>query len=125
MSLRDYLDFFHQAVEKIDDYGFAESIEIKEEIRAAKQAAIHAEIHLVDGSVLHVKVYADAKYRIEIISYAYQYQNADGQLIFRYDNARHKPELAFSDHKHLSDGSIVQSAMPNITDIVDAVIKCL
>jgi hypothetical protein len=28
MSLRDYLDSFHQAIGKIDDYGFAESIKI-------------------------------------------------------------------------------------------------
>ncbi len=36
MSLRDYLDSFHSAVGRIDDYGFAESIDINEEIRASK-----------------------------------------------------------------------------------------
>ena len=30
MSLREYLDFFHSAVGRIDDYGFAESIDINE-----------------------------------------------------------------------------------------------
>jgi len=42
MSLRDYLDSFHKAIGKIEDYGFAESIDIKEEIRPAKQAVINA-----------------------------------------------------------------------------------
>jgi hypothetical protein len=70
MSLRDHLDSFHRAIGKIDDYGFAESIDIKEEIRPAKQAVTNAKIDLVDGSVLHIRVYIDAKYKIEVISYA-------------------------------------------------------
>ena len=54
MSLRNYLKDFHQAVDKINDYGFAESIDIREEIRAAKQAVINANIVLVDGFVFPV-----------------------------------------------------------------------
>jgi hypothetical protein len=125
MSLRDYLDSFHQAIEKIDDYGFAEAIDIKEEIRPAKQSVINAKIVLVDGSVLQIRVYIDAKYKLEVVSYAYQYHDASGKLIFRYDNARHRPELGFKDHKHLNDGSMVFSSMPDISDVVDEVIKYL
>jgi hypothetical protein len=44
-------------------------------------------------------------------------------LIFRYDDARHKPELGLKDHKHLNDGTIVQSVIPDIADVVDEVIK--
>jgi len=124
MLLRDYLDSFHQAIGKIDDYGFTKSIDIKEEIRPAKQAVTNAKIDLIDGSVLHVRIYIDAKYKIEVIGYAYQYQGVKGKLIFRYDNARHKPESGFKDHKHLYDGSVVQqSSMPDISDVVDEVIK--
>jgi hypothetical protein len=61
MSLRDYLDSFHGAVEKIEDYGFSESIDINEEIRASKQVINKAKIVLVDGSVLQVREYIDAK----------------------------------------------------------------
>ena len=38
MSLHDYLELFRQAIEKVEDYGYAESIEINEEIRPNKQA---------------------------------------------------------------------------------------
>lgn len=123
MSLRNYLDSFHQAIGKIDDYGFAEATDIKEEIRPAKQAIINAKVYLIDGSVLHIRLYVDAKYKIEITSYAFQYNDTNGKLIFRYDNARHKPELGFKDHKHLHDGRIVQTIMPDIADVVDEVIK--
>jgi len=58
-----------------------------------------------------------------LFHYVYQYQDAKGKLIFRYDNARHKAELGFKDHKHLYDGSVVQSSLPDISDLVDEVIK--
>ena len=67
MSLRNYLDSFHQAIGKIDDYGFAESIDIKEEIRPAKQAVTNARIDLVDGSVLRIRVYIDANSSVRLI----------------------------------------------------------
>jgi len=46
MSLREYLAFFHSAVGKIDDYGFADSIDINVEIRVSKQVAINVIIAL-------------------------------------------------------------------------------
>ena len=123
MSLRDCLSSFHSAVGRIDDYGFAESIDINEEIRVSKQAVTKARIVLLDRSVLKIKEYLDAKYKIEKISYAYQYHDEEGNLIFRYDNARHRPDLGCINHKHLNDGSIVECAMPDISDVVDEVIE--
>ena len=125
MSQHEYLDSFHKVIAKIEAFGFAESIDIKEDIRAAKQLVIKAKIFLINGSVLQIKEYIDAKYKIEKISYAYQYQDEKGKLIFRYDNARHKPNLGFNDHKHLYNGSIVRSSMPDLSNIVDEVIKYL
>jgi hypothetical protein len=123
MSLHDYLDSFHSAESKIEDFGFSESIDTKIEIRPSKQAVIKARILLVDGSVLQVREYIDAKYKTEKISYAYHCQDKSGKLIFRYDNARHKPALGFIDHKHESDGSLVESTEPDIADVIDEVIS--
>jgi hypothetical protein len=105
MSLRNYLATFHEGIQKLEDYGYTESTEIREEIRPNKQAVIKGKIVLVDGSVLHIKEYIDAKYKIERVSYAYQYQDRDGELIFRYDNAVHRPALGYREHKHTKDGS--------------------
>ena len=57
MSLRDYLDSFHSAVSKIEDYGISESIDIKVEIRASKQAVNKARVVLVDSSILQIRKY--------------------------------------------------------------------
>lgn len=125
MSLRNYLDSFHRGIEKLEDYGYAESIDIREEIRASKQAIIKARIVLVDGSVLHIKEYVDVKYSIERVSYAYQYQDSDGKLIFRYDNAAHKPPLSFKEHKHTKNGVVIDAPLPDISVVIDEVIECL
>lgn len=83
MLLRNYLQLFRRGTEKLEDYGYAESIDIKEEIRPNKQAIIKARIVLVDSSVLHIKEYIDAKYKIEKVSYAYQYQALLSGIIFQ------------------------------------------
>lgn len=77
MSLRDHLVAFHRAVGRIDDFGFAESIDVREEMRAAKQAVVRSKVVLIDGSVLHIVEFIDAKYRVERINYAYQYQDKE------------------------------------------------
>jgi hypothetical protein len=121
MSLHDYLIQFRQTIERFDNYGCAESLEIKEEIRTNKLAVITVNVILVDGSQLHIKEYIDARYKLERISYAYHYQDSEGKCVFRYDNANHKPSLGFKDHKHTEDGKIIESPLPSISDLVDEV----
>jgi len=38
-------------------------------------------------------------------------------LLFRYDNAKHKPTLAFSEHKHCAE-DIIFAPAPNLQDVV-------
>ncbi len=103
---------------------FAESIVFQEEIRAGKQAIIKAEIVLVDGSCLIIREYIGSKYGIEKLSYAYQFQDREGNLIFRYDNAAHKPKLELADHRHSPDGIIIIEP-PKMAALVDEVLGYL
>jgi len=125
MSLRNYLASFHENIQKLEDYGYTESIEISEEIRPNKQTIINGKISFVNGSVLHIKEYIDTKYKIERLSYAYQYQNRGGELIFRYDNAVHRPALGYSEHKHMKDGVIIEACLPDISEVIDEMIECM
>jgi hypothetical protein len=74
---------------------------------------------LINGSVLYIKEYVDAKYAISRVTYAYQFHDHDGNLMFRYDNAVHKPALAFTAHKHNSDGTIEDVGLPDIFDLAE------
>jgi hypothetical protein len=125
MLLNEYLNRFRKGIQKIENYGYTDSVDIREEIRANKQAILNVKVVLINQSVLHIKEYLDAKYRINRVSYAYQYQDRTGQLIFRYDNAVHRPVLGFNEHKHSSDGTIYETALPDIFDFVDEVISHL
>jgi len=125
MELRDYIKRFRHGIERVENYGYTESVEIREEIRPHKQVVINAGIVFIDGSVLHIREYTEAKYKLKRISYAYQYQNKNGDLIFRYDNAPHKPALGFKEHKHTNDGAIAECDLPEISDIMDEIIKYL
>ena len=125
MTLNEYLAAFRQEIERLDTYGFAESIDFHEELRAGKQAIVKVEIGLMDGSVLIIREYIDAKYRIAKVSYAYQYQDRGGNLIFRYDNAAHKPALSSPAHKHISGGDIQLKAPPEISKLIEEVIGYL
>jgi hypothetical protein len=40
-------------------------------------------------------------------------------MIFRYDNAAHKPTLPFPNHKHLPDGTTIESAAPEFSVLID------
>jgi hypothetical protein len=47
MLLHKYFALFQKSIEKLENYGYTESIEIKEEIRPNKQAVIKTKIVLV------------------------------------------------------------------------------
>lgn len=49
--------------------------------------------------------------------YTYHYQNALHGLIFRYDNALHRPRLASPDHRHSADGIQLVPA-PALEDVL-------
>ena len=125
MLLNEYLDLFRKAMGKFENYGYADIVEIREEIRANKQAILIAKVVLIDNSILHVREYIDAKYGIDRVSYAYQYQDSKDQIIFRYDNAIHRPKLGFKDHRHSNDGQIYEADLPDLFELVDEVLSHL
>lgn len=52
------------------------------------------------------------------LRYAYHYQNESGEVIFRYDNAPHYPNiLTYPHHKHV--GSAVEPAqVPDLSEVL-------
>jgi hypothetical protein len=57
-------------------------------------------IILRDGSELHTREYVDEADR----KYSFHWQATDGELIIRWDNAPHHPELStHPDHKHIGE----------------------
>ena len=125
MSLHEYIRRLREGIHLLDKYGYTESIQIKEEIRPNKQAVVNAKVVLFNGSALYIKEYIDAKYKINRVAYANKFNDRNGNVMFRYDDAVHKPALGFSAHKHNSDGTIEDIGLPDIFNLVDEMIGYL
>ena len=125
MSLLSYLDQFRKALDKFEIFGLTEFVDFHQELRPGKLAIVNVKVVFINSTIFYIKAYINARYKIDILSYAFQYQKKDGQLIFRYDNAEHKPSLPSKEHKYMSNGSIIEASIPDIFDLVDEVIEHL
>jgi len=78
-----------------------------------------ARLRFPDGSLLQIhEALVPMGWRAGKVRYAYQYQDASGQLVFRYDNAAHHPEVAtHPDHKHTPAG-VEPASVPDLTDVL-------
>ncbi len=75
-------------------------------------------IRFKDGSVLHFTEFIDVVGEVtEKIMSTYPDQDKDQGMVFRYDNARHRPSLTFLNHKHVRD-TVLETSPP----VVEAVL---
>jgi hypothetical protein len=75
-----------------------------------------------DGSELHFNEFVDTTIHEPRVMYAYHYQDAGGALVFRYDNAAHRPSPSKSEHKHTPDG-VIPSEAPTLLRIIDEILQ--
>ena len=61
--------------------------------------------------------------QLEHLNYRYHFQDKQNNLVFRYDNTPHFPDLDnFPHHKHLSD-SIVSSQEPSVLRVIEEAVQ--
>jgi len=74
-----------------------------------------------DGSSLHFKEFVNTRLSNCKMMYSYHYQDVSNNLIFRYDNAAHKPTLPQAEHKHLPSGIELRQA-PKLIEVFDEIL---
>ncbi len=83
-----------------------------------------AEIVLIDDSILYVKDYLflDGKRK-----YSYHWQSVNGELLIRWDNAPHWPDIStLPHHRHIKDVSQVKASKEkNLKDVLNHIDKFL
>jgi hypothetical protein len=108
-------------VDRFEAADFVLDAQVTLETRPGEQGYVAGSIAFVDGSVLHFKEFLDAdRGTVEKLTYSYHYQNADDELIFRYDNARHRPLLPSLEHKHTPAG-VVETLAPTLDDVLSEI----
>jgi hypothetical protein len=90
--------------------------------RSAVRGLIAGILQFGNGSELHFREYIDMTRAEPKIMYAYHCQDADRNLIFRYDNATHKPALPQPEHKHTPLG-IEASPVPTLAEVLDQILR--
>lgn len=113
--------YFDQIKASIDQYAatvFVLGANVNFETRPGEQGYVAGSVTFVDASVLHFTEFLDAfKGTVDKLMYTYHYQNTGNQLIFRYDNARHRPLLRSPEHKHTL-GQVVETPAPTLDGVL-------
>lgn len=79
---------------------------------------LNLSIDFKNGSSLHCKEYLGLNQR----KYSFHWQNKNGDLIRRWDNAPHHPEIAtFPHHVHLPNGQILNSYDISIEEVMTVI----
>ncbi len=98
-----------------------------EEILTAERANLRIRLRFENGALLEINEALIVENGVlESLGYRYHLQRADNELIFRYDNTPHFPDLpSFPHHKHQSD-TVAASNKPDLLDVLqEAKANCL
>ncbi|OQY30361.1 MAG: hypothetical protein B6244_00440 [Candidatus Cloacimonetes bacterium 4572_55] len=118
MRIQAYFDRIKQTVDQFSTMAMMLDSTIQFEDRPGDQGYLNGTIRFVDGSALHFSEYIDAEEtQYNKVTYRYHYQDANNELIFRYDNAIHRPKLPYREHKHVS-AQISQADQPSLNDVL-------
>ncbi len=122
MLLSEYQHDLTAIVADLTETGLILSSELVVDFRTRNIGLVKGVLSFIDESTLYFKEYVDLRYALEKDMYSFHYQDTDGDLLFRYDNADHKPALAFADHKHINN-QIIPSGIPELREVLEEIIN--
>ncbi|WP_016951880.1 DUF6516 family protein [Anabaena sp. PCC 7108] len=122
MLLNNYQANIISVIQKYVNDGWILSFNFSVDARSTYVGFIQGNLEFLQGSHLFFKEYVDLQVSIDKLSYSFHYQDHENNLIFRYDNAKHKPDLGYTNHKHIKD-KIIPSEIPDIEQVILEIIR--
>jgi hypothetical protein len=116
----DYAGRIQAVINELIATGEAHLLELEVDARSQLRGHISGVLQFENGSELHFNEFVDVNNADPRLMYAYHYQDADKRLVFRYDNAMHRPSLPQLDHKHTARG-IELSTAPQLAEVLDEI----
>jgi len=104
--------------------GHATLVDLQMDQRSAVRGLINVRLRFEDDSELHVREFVDLTQVEPRVMYVYHFQEASGNLVFRYDDAAHRPRLPQVHHKHVPNGVRV-AATPALIDVLDEILTVI
>ncbi|HEX9925618.1 MAG TPA: DUF6516 family protein [Anaerolineae bacterium] len=102
-NFHDYAQTIEAVLNKTVASGEATLVNIQFDHRSSLRGFIAGLLHFFGGSELH-------------------FQDIVNNLIFRYDNAPHRPSLSQAEHKHTPTG-IEISPVPTLAQVIDEILR--
>jgi hypothetical protein len=94
--------YFQRLWETIDACPAVRSFNVTYDKRGSYEGFIRGEVYFADDSILHLREFVDVEFDADRLTYAYQYVDPTGKLVFRYDNTGHHKELNLPTYPHPS-----------------------
>ena len=116
-SFPEYARLIREALDTLLASGQAARADMDLDDRSAQRGYVTGRVVFSDHSELHFREFIDLTRTDPRVTYAYHYQDATNALIFRYDNARHRPALPRADHRH-SPADVRPSHAPTLYEVV-------
>ena len=115
MSHRNFLDYFEQIDTLLGSYPDAYTEQYNATILSDRRANLKLRLRFYFKYLLSIsEALVIVEDQITAIDYRYHFQDEQNNLIFRYDNTPHFPDLSsFPHHKHLPN-QVIASEQPNI-----------
>ncbi len=92
--------------------------------KSAEIVFISGKIEFRNNSILDFKEFIEGTEKgVEKYKYAYNYRK-ELYILFRYDNAPDPRSIkvkSFPNHKHLEDGSIIESGQVELSDVINEI----
>lgn len=112
-------EYLKNAREVIDSTPYVLSRSLDFEDRGGIALVLRGKLVFDDFSELHVREYVLSLDKAIKIAYSYHYQDGKANLIFRYDNSEHHPEVGtYPHHKHVSEGPPISSREVNLDEVI-------
>lgn len=111
--------YLHRLYDTIISRRYIEVEQLTFNNQSNRRGAIRGRLKFHDGSLLDFgEVTILQNSQIVKLRYAYHYQNASGEVIFRYDNAPHYPNLpTHPHHKHVGE-TVEPAQAPDLSEIL-------
>ena len=112
---RNFLDYFEQIDTLLGSYPDAYTEQYNATILSDRRANLKLRLRFYFKYLLSIsEALVIVEDQITAIDYRYHFQDEQNNLIFRYDNTPHFPDLSsFPHHKHLPN-QVIASEQPNI-----------
>ncbi len=116
-------DYFTELLRLVEDRSAVESHSLCFEKRTERTGYVRGELVFCDSKVLHIREFVDLDAPFPRLLYVYQFMDADGMMLFRYDNSGHHRDIStFPHHKHVgSDKAIETSCAPKLDTVLDEI----